>query len=355
GLAGRKTNLAVTTNILIEATGSHIIIRATDLETGYEGTFPAVVESEGIIAINARKLFEIVRDFPNEEIIVNEIENHWIEIGQQKVEYHLVGMNHEDFPKIPHFDDVDCFSIESAVLAAMIEKTVYIVGASDDKRAHIIGILLETIAQDGLKKLRMVSTDGSRMAKIDGGYEGAVLLPESEVILVPKKGLYEIAKFLDAGGSVGLGIKDNNLVIKKKNETLIIRLLEGEFPKYDDIIKKREDSISIGFTRQPFLMMLKRMSILTTEDYRSVIFNFKEDRLIVTSTNPDIGESKEEMTIAFEEGTIEAAFNPRYFIEALNVIEQDTVTLDIVNDKNPCLLAGVDQQNFLTVIMPMRV
>ncbi|MFZ0243137.1 MAG: DNA polymerase III subunit beta [Desulfobacterales bacterium] len=355
GLAGRKTNLVITTNVLIEAIGSHIIVRATDLETGYEGMFPAAVESEGTIAINARKLFEIVRDFPNEEISVNEIENHWIEIGHQKVEYHLVGMNPEDFPKIPHFDDVEYLSIESAVLAAMIEKTVYIVGASDDKRAHIIGILLETIEQNGQKKLRMVSTDGSRMAKIDGVYEGAVLLPESEVTLVPKKGLYEIAKFLDADGSVGLGVKDNNLVIKKKNETLIIRLLEGEFPEYDDIIKKREDSISVAFTRQPFLMMLKRMSILSTEDYRSVIFNFKDDRLIVTSTNPDIGESKEEMNITFNSEPIEAAFNPRYFIEALNVIEQDNVTLDIVNDQKPCILAGVDEHNFLTVIMPMRV
>lgn len=355
GLAGRKTNLAVTTNILIEATGFHIIIRATDLETGYEGTFPADVESEGTIAINARKLFEIVRDFPNEEICVNEIENHWIEIGQRKVEYHLVGMNPEDFPKIPHFDDVDYLSIESAVLAAMIEKTVYIAGASDDKRAHIIGILLETIEHDGHKKLRMVSTDGSRMAKIDGGYDGGVLLPGADVVLVPKKGLYEIAKFLDADGSVGLGVKDNNLVIKKKNENIIIRLLEGEFPEYDVIIEKREDATSVSFDRQPFLMMLKRMSILSTEDYRSVIFNFKDDRLVVTSTNPDIGESKEEMSIEFDGEPIEAAFNPRYFIEALNVIEQDTVTLDIVNDKKPCILAGIDEQNFLTVIMPMRV
>ncbi len=355
GLAGRKTNLVITTNVLIEAIGSTIIIRATDLETGYEGTFPATVESEGTIAINARKLFEIVRDYPNDDIDISEIENHWIEIGHEKVEYHLVGMNHEDFPKIPHFDDVEYLSIDSVVLAAMIEKTVYIVGASDDKRAHIIGILLETIAQDGLKKLRMVSTDGSRMAKIDGGYEGSVLLPDSEVILVPKKGLHEIAKFLDADGSVGLGVRDNNLVIKKKNETLIIRLLEGEFPQYDAIIKKGEDSFSIGFTRQPFLMMLKRMSILTTEDYRSVIFNFKDDRLVITSTNPDIGESKEEMSIDFDGEPIEAAFNPRYFIEALNLIEQDTVTLDIVNDKKPCIVAGVDDHNFITVIMPMRV
>ena len=202
GLAGRKTNLVITTNILIEATGSNIIIRATDLETGYEGTFPAEVEAEGTIAINARKLFEIVRDFPSEEININEIENHWIEIGQQNVEYHLVGLNYEDFPKIPRFDTVDFITIDSTALAAMIDKTVYIVGASDDKRAHIIGIYLETLQQGSTKQVRMVSTDGSRMAKIDRNYEDEFMLPAGEGILVPKKGLYEVAKFLDADGPV---------------------------------------------------------------------------------------------------------------------------------------------------------
>lgn len=355
GLAGRKTNLVITTNILIEATGSNIIIRATDLETGYEGVFPATVEVEGSIAINARKLFEIVRDFPNEEININEIENHWIEIGHQNVEYHLIGMNEEDFPKIPRFDTLDFITIDSGALAAMIEKTVYIVGASDDKRAHIIGILMETLQRDAIKELRMVSTDGSRMAKIDQVYEDEFMLPAGEGILVPKKGLFEVAKFLDADGTVSLGVKDNNLIVKKKNEIIIIRLLEGEFPGYNDIIKKNEDSLSLVFNRQIFLMMIKRMSILSTDDYRSVIFKFTKDRLVITSTNPDIGESKEEMNIDFNHETIEAAFNPRYFIEALNVIDQENVILDIVNNEKPCILTGETETNFITVIMPMRV
>jgi DNA polymerase-3 subunit beta len=355
GLTGRKTSLAITTNILIEAIGSQLVIRATDLETGYEGMFPAEVDSEGTVAINARKLFEIVRDFPSQDITVNEIENHWIEIGQQSVEYHLVGMNDEDFPKIPRLDDIDFITLDSAALRAMIEKTVYIVGASDDRRAHIIGIYMETLQNDGKNFMRMVSTDGSRMAKIDHAFEGASILPADEGILVPKKGLYEAAKFLDSDAAVRVGVKDNNLVIKKTDETLIVRLLEGEFPEYHGILEKDEDCVSIHFDRQRFLMMLKRMSILSTEDYRSVIFNFNHGRLCITSTNPDIGESKEEMEINFDDGPIEAAFNPRYFMEALNVIEQENVILDIVSDEKPCMLAGENNNEFLTVIMPMRV
>ena len=102
-------------------------------------------------------------------------------------------------------------------------------------------------------------------------------------------------------------------------------------------------------------MMLKRMSILSTEDYRSVKFNFSNDKFIITSTNPDIGEAKEEMAVDFKGDPIEAAFNPRYFSEALNVIDSDHVVLSIVNDEKPCILTGDDEQNFLTVIMPMRI
>ncbi len=112
GLAGRKTNLAITTNILIQTEESGIAISATDLETGFEGSYPADIETQGTIAINARKFYEIVRDFPSEDIYVNEIENHWIEIGNQKVEYHIVGLNPDDFPEIPKIEDVDYFEID---------------------------------------------------------------------------------------------------------------------------------------------------------------------------------------------------------------------------------------------------
>lgn len=355
GLAGRKTSLAITTNILIEATTETVIIRATDLETGFEGHYAAEVEAEGSIALNARKIFEIVRDFPSEEILINEIENHWIEIGNQNVEYHLVGMNFEDFPKIPRFDELDFITIDASALGSMIEKTVYISGATDDKRAHIIGVYLETIRENGGRYLRLVSTDGSRMAKVDHPYEDGFSLPSGDGILVPKKGLFEVGKFLDQGGTVRIGVKDNNLVVKGQNETIIIRLLEGDFPEYNDIVKKNDDAVQIALNRQLFMMMLKRMSILSTEDYRSVIFKLLEGKLIITSTNPDIGESKEETVIDFNHEPIEAAFNPRYFIEALNVIEQPDVVLDIVNDEKPSLLAGKGDQHFLTVIMPMRV
>jgi len=352
GLTGRKTSLAITTNVLMKASGSTVVLKATDLETGFEGSYPAQVQEEGAVALNSRKLFEIIRDFPSETVHVNEVENHWIEIGNDTVEYHLVGTNTEDFPEIPRFEDLSSIAIDAAALNAMIEKTVYIGGASEDKRAHIVGMLLEMVAGDE-NQFRLVSTDGSRLAKVDRPFDGKRF--SADGILVPKKGMHEVAKFLDTEGSVRVAMRDNNLVVEKEKETLIIRLLEGDFPDYAEILKQNDDGNVIQLDRRLFLMMLRRMSILSSEDYRSVLFHFEDGKLVITSTNPDIGESKEEMTVEFSGNPIKVAFNPRFFIEALNVIDTDTVDLSIVDGEKPCTLTGPGDSNFVTVIMPMRV
>jgi len=233
----------------------------------------------------------------------------------------------------------------------MIEKTT-IVGTSDDKRAHIMGVFFEKIDGDDQKRVRMVSTDGSRLSKVDYGVDGDVDLGDG--IIIPKKGLIEVGKFLDSEGTSQVGYKDNHFIVKKDTETLIIRLLEGEFPEYKAIIEK-EDAHVIPLDRHMFLMMLKRMSILSSESYKGVIFNLSDDKLVISSTNPDIGESKEDMAVEYKGDPIEVAFNPRFFIETLNVMEDDKVTLNIVNEEKPCLIEGVEDKQYLSVIMPMRL
>jgi DNA polymerase-3 subunit beta len=353
GLAGRKSNLASTANVLIRAGESEISIAATDLETGFEGFYPAKVESEGSLAINARKFFEIVRDFPSAEVRISEIDNHWIEIGNKNVEYHIVGMNPEEFPDIPKLDSVTFFEMPSSALKTMIERSM-IIGTGDDKRAHIIGVYFETLQKDEKTLVRMVTTDGSRLSTVDHFCPEDASMPDFGSVLIPKKGLSEVNKFLESEGTVRVGLKDNHFIVKKEAETIIIRLLEGEFPRYSDIIQKSEGH-RIVIDRQTFLMMLKRMSILSSEHYRSVIFHFSKGKLVVNSTNPDIGESKEEIPIEFEGAPIEVAFNPRYFIDAANAIDEANVLVHIVDGEKPCFLEPENDKTYLNVIMPMRI
>ncbi len=353
GLAGRKSNLAITSNILVSATEEGIRLAVTDLETGFEGLYPAVVESNGTIAINARKLFEIVRDFPNEDILVNEVENHWIEISNKNVEYHIVGMNPDDFPNMPAIDNQGLFEIESSAFKKMIEKSLTI-SSSDDKRAHITGVYLEKIETDEEKLLRMVSTDGSRLSKTDYLSEEIGNLALDASVIIPKKGLSEVNKFLDVEETVGIGIRESHLIIKRGSENIIIRLLEGEFPKYADIIKIRGGH-SVRLNKNEFQMMLKRMSILSSENYKGVIFKFSKDKLVITSTNPDIGESKEEMEIAYDGEAMEMAFNPRFFIDTITVLDSESIIVNLIDEEKPCIIEGEDEQRFVSVIMPMRI
>jgi DNA polymerase III subunit beta len=354
GITGRKTNLAITTNVLFRTTEKGILLAATDLETGFEGCYPGTVENQGTVAINSRKLFEIFKDFPSEEILLQEKENHWIEIGNKNVEYHIVGLNPEDFPEIPKFENAEFFEIDSFVLSEMIAKTVVIGAAADDRRTHIIGVYAERIEENGKKIFRFVSTDGSRLSKADFVFDPSVDLPLGAGVLIPKKSLIEVGKFLETEGNVRAAFRDNNFIVKKDSETLVIRLLEGEFPKYADIVIKPPGH-SVSMDRQLFLMMLKRMSILSSEEYKGVIFKFEDNQLTISSTNPEIGESKEDMPIEFMGKKITVMFNPRFFIDTLNVIDDEKVCLNVVNEEKPCLIEGEKDKSYLSVIMPMRL
>ncbi len=353
GLTGRRSNLAITENILIRSVSDGIHLTATDLETGFEGFYPASVEKEGAVAVSAKKLFEILREFPSEDILINEVENRWIEIGNDKVQYHIVGMNPDDFPETPHITEVDFFAIDASIFEKMIERSIIISAAGDEKRAHINGVFVERTHED-VNRLRFVSTDGSRLNAVHHLYGSPEALPAGEGVLVPKKGLNEVAKFLDIEGEVQVGIKESNFIVKKEKETIIIRMLEGDFPKYEDILTKGDVHI-IKVDKVKFGKMLKRMSILATDNYKGAVFTFNDNKLVVTATNPDYGESKEETEIEFSGNPIEAAFNPKFFMDTLSVIDEENVIVNIVDGSRPCIVEGDMDKTFIGVIMPMRI
>jgi DNA polymerase-3 subunit beta len=353
GLTGRRSNLAITENILIRAVSDGIHLTATDLETGFEGFYPASVEKEGAVAVSAKKLFEILREFPSEDILINEVENRWIEIGNEKVQYHIVGMNPDDFPETPHITEVVFFAIDASIFEKMIERSIIISAAGDEKRAHINGVFVERTHED-VNRLRFVSTDGSRLNAVHHLYGSPEALPAGEGVLVPKKGLNEVAKFLDIEGEVQVGIKESNFIVKKEKETIIIRMLEGEFPKYEDILTKGDVHL-IKLDKIKFGKMLKRMSILATDNYKGAVFTFNDNKLVVTATNPEYGESKEETEIEFSGNPIEAAFNPKFFMDTLSVIEEENVIINIVDGSRPCIVEGDMDKTFIGVIMPMRI
>jgi DNA polymerase III subunit beta len=354
GLAGRRSSLAITECILMTATEDTLQIVATDLETAYEGRFPANVETPGVIALSARKFYEIVREFPNTEIAIEERDNRRIDIGNENVQYHLKGMNPDDFPQTPTIESVVYFDVDSVGFKKMIDKTIVISGIGEDKKAHINGVYFERFGDKQPALIRMLSTDGSRLSKFDLNLSENAKIDSGQGVLVPKKGLNEISKFLDTGGTVQLGIKESYFVVKNSSETLCIRMLEGQFPKYEEIIFRSEGH-RIVVDKERFLNMVKRMSILCNDSYRAAIFTFDANELIINATNPDLGESKEDMDIEYKGGQIEAAFNLKFFIDSINNIDDKKLVINIVSEDKPCLVEGTEDQSYLSAIMPMRV
>jgi DNA polymerase-3 subunit beta len=354
GLTSRKTSLAITENVLIQASGNEITITATDLETGFRGRYPAENEAEGSIAINARKFYDIVKTFPMDRIHIEELENRWIAITSDTVQYHLVTMDPEDFPEIPETEGTGYIEIKAGSLKDMIEKTVAITTAGDEKRAHLIGVNFEIIPDESQHSLRMVSTDIKRLAKADYPCEGGSEFNQGENVIIPKKGLNEVNKFLDQEEIVELGVEQNHFVVRKDNEILIVNLLDGEFPAYADLLHI-DTSYDIVFPREPLLMLLRRMTIVTSDEYKAVIFHFAENSLQVRAVNPNVGESTESIRIDYDREPLEIAFNPRYFIDAINFIESEKVILNIVDGDHPCIARGAESGNYLNIIMPMKI
>ncbi|MBI9089689.1 MAG: DNA polymerase III subunit beta [Desulfobacterium sp.] len=353
GICGRKTNLAITSDVLIKVAGSEVVIMANDLETVFQGQYEAEVESDGIISINAKKLYEIIREYPDALVPLNEIENRWVEIGKDNIQYHIVSSDYDNFPETPLIEDIPFVEIESAALKKMVEVSSMIGFSSDEKRIYVLGALLEKVVDDKGECLRMVSTDSRRLNCYDATYEGEFIVPD-ENIIIPKKGLSELGKFLDREGTVKIGIKEDHFIVQKRNETMMIKLLEGDYPDYRRVINT-EQMTPVEMDRTMLLMVMRRISILSSDDYKSVMFNFKENQLVVTITNPEIGESKEEITIGYGGDPFESAFNPRYFIDALNAVDSSTVVLNVKGTKNPCIIKGLDDEKLVCAIMAMSV
>jgi DNA polymerase III subunit beta len=354
GITGRKTNLTITSDVLIKAMGDQIIITANDLETVFTGTYDANVETEGMLSINSKKFFEIIREYPDNEIPVNEVENRWVEIGKGDSLFHIVSSDYENFPQTPVIENVDFIEINAGDLRKMVEAASVVNVVGDEKRIYVLGALIEKITKNDIPFLRMVSTDSRRLNSYDAPYKGDLVLPEEDVI-IPKKGLTELHKFIDhSSESIKVGIKDNHFIFQRVNESIMIKLLNGEYPDYRPIINT-DVMTGIEVDRTMFFTLMRRVSILTSDDYKSVILNFRENELTVTITNPEIGESKERMMIGYSGEEIRSAFNPRYFMDALHLFDQATVVIHIKEVKTPCIIKALDDGNLICAIMAMHL
>ncbi len=351
-LAGKRATMAMTGCILIQTMDNGILISATDLDTGFEGFYPAEIEESGTIAINARRFCDIIRVFPEEILKIEEQDNRWVEISCDQVEYHLPGMDPVDFPAIPEIDGYSFITMEASVFRKMIERTATLAYLPDERREFVLGVFFEIIREENL--FRMVSTDIRRLVKVDTPFQGDFSAIPEEGILIKKRSLMEIVKFIDDDGEIRIGVKGNNIVFQMDNETIVAKLMDGSFPEYKNklIFDPAND---VKLPRENFLSMLKRMVIFTSEEYRAGNFIFENNELTIHVNNQFLGEAREEMDIEYgREENIQAYFNIRFIMDAAEKIESETILFNIERTDGPCIMRGEGDESFLVLIMPMR-
>jgi DNA polymerase III subunit beta len=346
-IADRKSTMPMLANVLLRATGKgKLLVAATDLNVSLSAQLESKNASEGGITLGAKSLHDIVVNMPGDEITLRRADNNWAEIKAGKVDYRLVGMPDRDFPKIPDHREVEFAELDAGVLREMIDKTLFSV-CNDETRFHLNGVLLES---DG-KRVRMVSTDGHRLSKVERDLPGTPAL--SAGIIIPKKGLVELKKTLDGLTTAKVAVKTPYIFVSGEGVTLAVKLIESNFPPYDAVIPK-DHNREAHIDRTALLDALKRAQLMSSET-RGVKFSLTDDKLVIASDNPDLGEVREELDARFKGDEVSIGFNPRYVIDLLSQMSSDEVTLELNGELDPGLLRPTSDEDYLGVVMPMRI
>jgi DNA polymerase-3 subunit beta len=239
--------------------------------------------------------------------------------------------------------------LDAGDLAEVIRKTIFAVSL-DDTRSNLAGVYLEKGTKKG--QVRLVATDGHRLAMVDRKVKGQG--PDKGVIL-PKKGLAELAKLLpDETGNVTLTIGGNTVTADLGGRLFNMRLVEGNFPDYHQVVPKETLKI-ITAERDELLQTMRRVSILSSERARGIKLSLKEGALEIVANNPDLGEAREDIGIEYDGGEFEIGFNARYMVEVLGVLpEGSKIEIGLSDELSPGVIRGEDR-DYSYVVMPMRI
>ncbi len=343
--------MPILANVLIEARKGEVRLTATDLEVGVRGLVASEVVKEGTVTINAKKLYEIIREVPEEQISLKRLENDWVEIRGGKSIFKIVGMDAKEFPQFPKFDNGKGLStVPASLIREMIERTIFSV-STDETRYSLNGVFVE---QGDGSNIRMVATDGHRLA-FEERAVGSLGLGKG--VIVPRKGLSELKKLLESGdaGVVSLGFKENLGLVAKDNIELFMRLIDGDFPDYTKVIPKGNVNIAT-LDHDELLQALRRVSILSNERYKGIRMGFSEGKLAISANNPDLGEALEEVDAEYHGKPISIGFNARYFIDVLGVLKNEgEITIELKDELSPSVIRKNGLDGYLYVLMPMRL
>ena len=346
----KRNTMPVLVNVLLEAQNNSLKVFATDLEVSLTDETKAQVSQDGKVAVSAKNLFEIARKLSDGPIKLIKKENNWLEIKQGKYLSKIVGVSSEDYPIFPTYNPQAFIKVSAQVLKEMIDKTIYSV-SNDETRYHLNGVFFEMNSSFGF---RMVATDGHRMSLISKNLEN-IKINIGQGVIIPRKGLYEVKKLLEGlNDEIEIAIEGSQFILKHKSTLLMIRLIEGKYPNYQQFIPTKL-SQKINLNKEFFLTSLERVSLLANQKSKAVLLNISKGKMEVSSNNPELGDAKEEVEIDYSGSDIKIGFNAKYLIDILTSINNDVISLEINDQLSPGLIQPQGDKNYTCVVMPMRI
>jgi DNA polymerase-3 subunit beta len=354
GIVEKKTTIPILNNVLIKAKGNRITIIATDIEITLVANYEAEILSEGELTLSAKKLHEMMREIPEGVVHVKKGDGNLLTISCQKAVFRINSLSVEDFPSIAEDEDVPLTKIDREIMEELISKSIFAV-STDETRLNLTGALLEMDNEDDKNVLRMVATDGFRLAFVQYIMGNGDFIKLDKGVILPRKGLMEIRKLLEEGmDNVLVGFRQGMCLIQGKDMLLKVNLIDAEFPNYRRVIPQ-ERGIVIKFEKEKVLHALRRINVISSEGYGGVIINLKHNRMVLNSNDPDVGEANDEIEIEYSGDEIAVGYNVEYLLNAIEVIGEKEVVFEIGEGKKSSVVKGDGNDRYMCIVMPLKL
>tara|TARA_Y100001970_G_C14236679_1_gene862259 strand:+ start:1343 stop:2464 length:1122 start_codon:yes stop_codon:yes gene_type:complete len=334
----------------LEEENSKVEFSSTDYELSLVETISAEIKEPGSICVNAKKVFDIVKELREEKVFIRSNEQLWIYITCGSTELRLPSVEVGLYPQTVIEKLPESLKISVDDLKSCIDKTLF-AAMTNESRRNLMGVCISSTS-DG--KTRWISTDGHRLAQVVKSVEEQVF-GEGQEVIVPRKALVEVRRTADFFGEmVDVSFDSRVMQFSGKDLTYKTRLIEGKFPNCDPIIPK-DNNLEIRVNRESFINSLRIVSSISMEKLRPVKLIFSQGILRLESEKADYGEVVDEIEAGYEGDKFQIGFNSRYLLDVLGVIEMEEILLNCKNSMSPTIIKSTEEESFLSVIMPLRV
>ncbi|ABW17572.1 DNA polymerase III subunit beta [Alkaliphilus oremlandii] len=342
-----KSTLPIIKGIYLEAYEDHLRLVGTDMEIGIDHVMEANIIEEGSIVVDARLFSEIIRRLPDYEVEVSLQENNQLLIKCAATEFNILSYNASEFPELPEIEEDQIHEISQDLFKNMIRQTVFAT-AQDETRPILTGVLMEI--EDDI--LSMVALDGYRVALRKGKLNAHL----NNRVVIPGKTLNEVNRIMtgEEDENIKISLTNNHALFTVGNTKLISRLLEGEFMNYNQIIPKEFKS-RVKVNTRSLLDSIERASLLGKEGRNNLVKFSITDYKMVINSNSELGNVHEEILIELEGDDLQIAFNSKYFIDALKVIDDESVYLEFTTNLSPGIIKPITNDNTIYLVLPVRL